>query len=385
MRATSAGLCCALTIATLTSFLRPPCPYDRSARATAYERHREADAAQFNPPILRFSDGERRITLIGTFHVLPERYDDPDTVLPRSIREEVDSADILLVESNLMTAEPHDAIIHATQVARRKEQADPDKGRPGLGEYLSARDPELPEAFATAAAKRFGSLRRFEANGLLDLRPWAARDRLRDLTIRNADAAAEWSAGLDLHLVRAAREAGTDVAHLETWEEFARLKDGGNQKHAVAESLFVSLGNGGGHCIAMARSYRLLRLFERWSSDNLDDLNTLSELYGFPYDALGIPVPAGVRAGWAAEERLLFETRERKWVGRIGSMIGERDASSVVVAVGAAHVAGELTVLPQLLEEAGYAQFNDEIRAQWVKLLRYARRSHRRSLYIGGR
>ncbi len=186
-------------------------------------------------------------------------------------------------------------------------------GRTTLAEHLHARYPGLVAEFSQSLSDRLPGIPDHQLEAVLELRPRAARDRVGRL--RRTHDSFSWRPGVDEHIVKVALKAGVGVAYLETWDEPAELLDHSDQQYYV---------------------------------------NELRDLAGSPYDLLDIELPSELRAGREVERRLLFETREHRWVQRILATLEETNAETLVVAVGAGHVDSEATVLPELLSSAGF-------------------------------
>ncbi len=304
------------------------------------------------PPLLRLSDSERVLTLIGTIHSVPRRYRDAEGArLPMELYDEIEAADLILVESNLLTLRPLERLLLSAEVRRAYMEANAEDGRPSLRAHLKARGESLPNEFARSLAERLDDVHDQRLGALLELRPWAARDRLNRLR-RRADEY-DWGAGLDEYIVRTAREAGTQVKHLETWEELALLMDEADQEYYVDELLFSVMGDIPEDEIVRARQAHSRRVLEYWSRDELETI------MASPYDELDRELPPELQRGRRKEIEMLLETRERAWAPELLSILEETGAERVIVAVGAAHVRGDDTVFPELLLEAGFTPVSE--------------------------
>ena len=91
-----------------------------------------------DPPVVRLSDGEREIVLIGTIHFVPSELADRLLELPAALYDDIDAADIVFVESDLVTLDPIRRLMTGLEVRRSLEEDDADRGRPSLKELLDA-------------------------------------------------------------------------------------------------------------------------------------------------------------------------------------------------------------------------------------------------------
>ncbi len=306
----------------------------------------KANGATGNLPLLRLSDGHRDLMLLGTIHAVPK--DQAEALsLPEAVYDEIKAADLVLVESNILTLGHNQRLAQAIQVQETYLRASPEDGRPALADYLQDRDESLVHEFSEALAERLPALREHQMETILGLRPWAARSNLG--TLRRAHDGIEWSPGLDTRVVQAAREAGVEVRYLESWKELAALHDSAEQEGYVEELLFSVMGPIPEEAIAEARRDQVLEILER--RDHTDITVTPSMVYEQFEDVELSPALLDARR---RERRMLFETREQNWMPRLLSHLEETEARRIVVAVGAAHVASEAAVLSDLLREAGF-------------------------------
>ncbi len=316
-------------------------PVATRSPSPAFEAHSESPS----PPVLRLSDGRRYLTVLGTIHAVPEEHADALS-LPQLLNDEIEAADLVVVESNLLTLEHRDRLLQAMRVHHSYLRADRHEGRPSLSDFLKDRDETLLEEFSLALSERLAPLHERQLSSLLALRPWAARSNLNSL--RRARDGIVWSPGVDAQVVRAARGAGIEVRYLESWRDLAALHDAAEQQSYVEELLFSVMGPVSEEAMARARRERLLETLESWGRGDLETAP------GMLHDRLDVEVPPVVRASLEATQRMLLETRERRWVPRLLSFLEETEAKRIVVAVGAAHVVSEAAVFPDLLRDAGF-------------------------------
>ncbi len=331
-----------------------PTPAESAVAGSNNGRGGDSVNAPVTPPLLRLSDGERVLTLVGTIHSVPSRYRAAEGAqLPMELYDDIEAADLILVESNLLTLRPLERLLQSAEVRRVYMEADAEAGRPSLSAYLKSRNESLPTEFAESLFERLDDVHEQRLEALFDLRPWAARDRLNRLR-RRADEY-DWGPGLDEYIVRAAEQAGTSVKHLETWEELAALMDEADQEYYVDELLFSVMGDIPEDEIVQARQAHSRRVLEYWSRDELETI------MASPYDELDREVPPELQRGRRREIEMLLETRERAWAQELLSILEETGAERVLVAVGAAHVRGDDTVFPELLQEAGFTPVSETL------------------------
>lgn len=302
--------------------------------------------ANVDPPVVRLSDGDREIVLIGTIHFVPSRFSDRLLQLPPSLYADIDAADLVLVESDLVTLEPIQRLLAGLEVRSSYEQADIERGRPSLKDLLDAQ-PDRDIDIVPVLTGLLGDGHESAAGEIAQLRPWAARMRI-GTHLRN-ESDIDWQAGLDDYIARRARESGVDVDYLERWEDLAGLQDRAGQEPYIESVLFTLDASVDREMMIRTRTNHALMLVERWSRSRLAGFETT------PYEILGIEITEPVRRAWREHDSLIFEARERAWAARILDRFERDGVQRMVVAVGAAHLADRRAILIELLTEAGFA------------------------------
>ncbi len=301
--------------------------------------------ANADPPVVRLGDGKREIVLIGTIHFVPSELADRLLELPPALYADIDAADLVLVESDLVVLDPIQRLMMALEVTRSLEHADSDRGRPSLKELLEAR-PDRAIDTVSLLAGLFGDEHENRAEEIAQLRPWAARMRIG--THLRDDSDVDWRSGLDDHIARRARKSGVDIEYLERWEELAELQDRADQEPYIESVLFTLGAEIDREVMIRTRSNHALKLVERWSRSQLAGFETTT------YEMLGIEIPESVRRAWREHDSLVFDVRERAWAARILDRIERDGVRRMVVAVGAAHLIDDRAILIELLTEAGF-------------------------------
>ena len=322
-------------------------PHERFARPAVPELYEPDFPPQVDPPVVRLSDGERSIVLIGTIHSVPAEYSDRLLDLSPELYEHIDTADSVLVESDLVTIDPIQRVIVTMEVTRAHEEPDREDGRPSLEEKIENRSDRNGD-ISSRIASSFDEAERREIEEIAQLRPWAARRRINDLFRDESEV--EWESGLDNHIAERARRSGVDLDHLEQWEELAELQDNADQEPYVRAILFTLEADVDRDLMMRTRSNHELALVERWSRSDLTGSETTI------YEDLNVDVPESVLEAWSDYDSIIFEARERIWADRILDRIERDEVDRMVVAVGASHLVDDRAILLELLAEAGFEE-----------------------------
>lgn len=269
--------------------------------------------------------GEDTLTLVGTMHIFDPRLARLfDQVLPA-----LQSADLLLVEAT-------DAEMTAMQEAFAAD--------PSL--YLITDGPTLPDLLSPdvwAEVQEAANARGLPGFIVAQMQPWYLALTLGIPACAMADVAAG-KQGLDHMLTTAATDAGVPSAPLESWDTLIAILTDGTQEEQIdmmklglipaadQQALFVS----------MLDAYFSEKIAAVW------ELSTIAarELSNLSQD--------DAAAQMLAAQETLLNTRNRNWMPVIAEATDAHD--DIVVAVGAAHLPGDVGLLSLLTADGWTAE-----------------------------
>lgn len=260
------------------------------------------------PALWRIADADSEIWLFGTVHILPP---DLDWRGPR-LEAAFAAADELVTETDTSDA----AAAELAALAQRHGTLPP-------GEWLSAKLEPADRARLARVARDLG----LDLDVLERMRPWLA-----GLQLSYAYAASQGhsaAAGVETLLVAEARASGKQLSFLETAEQQVRVLSDLPERDAV-RFLSLTLGQieaGGATLSALDRA---------WARGDVD---TLERLLAAEWRI----------AGPAIHEAVILE-RNRAWADAIEARLD--GSGRIFIAVGAAHLVGEDSVV-DLLRERG--------------------------------
>ncbi len=302
---------------------------------------------EVRPPYVRLTDGERDISLLGTVHSVPEQHSDELLYLPQDVRRDLEEADVVLVESDVLLMDAFEQFLVGAAVRSQYREAAPNEGRPSLRYYLLQRDLETRRAITEGLAERFDLTPGAGLDEFLGLRPWAARDELR--SFRRDARELEMASGMDRYIVDEARRIGVELRYLEQWEDVAELWAEAEQSNYVEYVAFTSTIDADEERLAEANRRHMRNRIENWARGGLGEYTQTG------YHLLGESIPAEMEDAWMERFELVLVRREELWADRVEELLeDEPEIERVFVAVGAAHVAAEPAVFEALLNERGF-------------------------------
>ena len=263
------------------------------------------------PLLWRVSDGDSRVWLLGSFHLLAKS----DYPLSADVDRAFDDADSLAFEVTQDDLESPDVLPTMMRLATSDPAASLDRALPAdLREPLARR----MAAYGLPAAQ----MGRFE--------PWFVNVTLVTLVGQRSGYAPE--DGLDRHLMARARAAGKPITGLETVAEQLQVLDGTPLSEQV-ESLreFVDEGDDA--------NAKLDELHAAWRSADVPAIERLMR------DEMAQRTPVTYR-------RVAID-RNRAWVPQIERMLAQGEGHDVLVVVGALHLVGPEGVV-ELLRARGH-------------------------------
>ncbi|GGL75352.1 TraB/GumN family protein [Wenxinia marina] len=264
--------------------------------------------------------GDDRLAIVGTLHIADPRHDP----LAEQFTAEIAEADLLMVE---ITAEDEDLMTRA--MAERPSMLYYTDG-PALPGRL---EPELWDRVQDAVDER--GIPAFMA---AKFRPWSLMVTL-SIPPCAMEAAADRDGGLDYRLRDAAAAAGVPQVSLEPYDTLVQIMDEAGEETEIAllEASLMSADIQAELFTATVDNYFAGRIAETW---------LLSQY---------VPLPEQDEAETQRLNDLMTEMlltrRNQAWVPVIEAAARENDR--IVVAAGAAHMAGEDGLL-RLLEQSGW-------------------------------
>ena len=270
----------------------------------------EASRGAGEPAVWTLADEDTTIRIMGTVHFLrPEldwRSDEIDTALAE--------ADTVVFEADVSSPEAASEMM--TFVSSHAIFTD--------GRQLTSLLDESEQAELQAALDYLG----FPLGAMQTFRPWYAAVNLSVLQMQKDGF--DPTAGVEQVLEKEAKAAGKDFAYLETIEEqlgrFANLPDDEQVDFLISSAESVEEG-----------SEMLDILVGEWEDGDVAGLAAL----------MSNPEMMGSEAIYDA----LLKERNEDWVPKIEAMLDE--PGTVLIAVGAGHLAGEDSVI-ELLRADGY-------------------------------
>lgn len=261
--------------------------------------------------------GDQTLTLVGTMHI----YDTRLTALFDKVAPTLRAADLLLVEAT-------DAEMSAMQQALAAD--------PSL--YLITDGPTLPDLLAPEVweqVKAAAAARNLPGFMVAQMQPWYLALTLGIPPCAMADLAAG-KQGLDHMLSTAAAEADIPTQALESWDTLiAVLGDGTiDEQIAMMRMGLISPADQQAIFVTMLDAYFAEEIAIVWEISTIaaKDLSQLSE--------------AEATAQMLDTQEVLLNNRNRDWIPVIEAAMSEHD--TVVVAVGAAHLPGDMGLLALL-------------------------------------
>ena len=286
---------------------------ERAAREAAYEDalpKAKASRGQGSPALWSLSDEDTTLYIMGTVHLLK-----PDLEWQsEAIADAFESADTLVFETDTTSPEAGRAIMQFVS----------QKGLFQNGEQLTNMLTPVERAEVEKATRSVG----LPIEALQSMRPWFATVNLQNQKL--VQDGFDPNAGVEMVLEAEARETGKSFAYLETIDEqlglFAGLADDDQVEFLVSTAEEIDDGTD-----------VLDILVDEWLDGDIEGLGVLAadpEMWGSQpiYDAL-------------------LASRNARWVPQIEAMLDE--PGTKLIAVGAAHLAGEDSVIT-LLRGEGY-------------------------------
>ncbi|MEL6641825.1 MAG: TraB/GumN family protein [Pseudomonadota bacterium] len=278
-----------------------------------------------NGLVWEMTRGNERITLVGTMHIYDPRLARIfDQTLPT-----LQTADLLLVEAT-------DAEMTAMQEAF---VADPSL-------YLITDGPTLPDLLAPdvwSKVQDAATARGIPSFMVAQFQPWYLALTLGIPACAMADVAAG-KQGLDHMMSEAAAQAGVPVAPLEDWNTLIDVLTGGSQEEQIdmMKLGLIDAADQQALFVAMLDAYFDEQVAAVWEI-SIIAARELSHL----------------TAAEAAEQMLetqetLLNTRNRNWIPVIETALETND--TLVVAVGAAHLPGEVGLISLLTDKGWTAE-----------------------------
>ena len=297
------------------------------------ERRAELDAAAEGVPyrhglFWRAEKGDRRVTLLGTYHFADPRHD----LTMRHFGPEIDAAALLLVEAG------------PEEEARLAEAMTSD---PSL--LVDPEGPTLPERLPEAEWKSLAAA--LEARGLpaviaSRLRPWyvAVMLGVSPCMMRVIEEKGD-PGGLDHLLVGRAEAAGVPVRALEPWDTVFTLFEGMTPKEEedMIRAAMPAAQYADDYAVTLADTYFAGDSWKIWEFGRFD-----------AYDHSGL-TRAEIDGQMRLAQEKLMDQRNESWIEPIEQAAAEAagQGKAVVVGFGALHLPGEHGVL-RLLENRGW-------------------------------
>ena len=272
--------------------------------------------------VWELTKGDDRITLVGTMHIFDPRLTRLfDQTLPA-----LQSADLLLVEAT-------DAEMAAMQEAFAAD--------PSL--YLITDGPTLPDLLEPevwAKVQEAATARGLPSFVVAQFQPWYLALTLGIPACAMADLAAG-KQGLDHMLSEAAAAADVPVAPLESWDTLIDVLTDGSQEEQIdmMKLGLIDAADQQALFVAMLDAYFSEQIAGVWELSLIAarELSNLSE--------------EEAAAQMVEAQETLLDTRNRNWIPIIEEATEVHD--NIVVAVGAAHLPGEVGLLT-LLTDTGW-------------------------------
>lgn len=266
--------------------------------------------------------GEDTLTLIGTMHVYDQRLE----FLRIRARPAIQTADLLMVEAT-------DAEEAAMQEAFI---ADP-------GIYLINDGPTLPELLPPEIWEKVvqaANDRGLPAFFVAKFQPWYLSLTLGIPACAMAEIA-QGVRGLDHMLTADAKAYDVPIQALESWETLIDIISDGTQQEQIdlLRLGLIAAEDQQALFVAMLDAYFSEQIAQVWEVSRIAS----RELTGM--------TPEDAAAQMAETKDLLLDQRNQNWIPEIEAATQEHD--KIVVAVGAAHLPGELGLVA-LLEDAGW-------------------------------
>lgn len=289
--------------------LASPAEAQKKSRAREPAPAAETEQTRASPPLLRFTDADSEVFLLGTFHVLPPDLDWRSDALGRAI----DRAEVILFEAEVDTP--------AAQQKAAEILAAEGRNPPGvtltslLGEDDGARLGEIVDEL------------RLPRDTVDRMRPWQANLLLAVQFI--ASQGFTPGSGVETVLLREARLRGRELRFLETVEDQLGLFTGLSPEAELSLlRLTVAEWND--------QQTEFRQLFDAWARG---DGETIGELMN-----------AAMRSQAPEVYQALIASRNEAWAETIAALLNRPGVT--LVAVGAGHLAGPDSV-PALLRARG--------------------------------
>ena len=293
------------TAAIAIAFATPACATDTvSADPVA-----ETAAATAAPAMWKLADDDTTIYILGTFHLLPADHEWRDERIDVAIAE----ASELVLETDI---DPSDPMAIAPLIQELGLT-------PGQAPILD-RVPEDKRDALTAAMQETGM-----PAAMFDMMDsWFAGFTLIGVQIQKAGLTAD--AGVEHDLRTAFLAAGKSIGELETPREQLSYMD--NLSQEAQNKLLVDALDDSGEMVEM-----LNEMLAAWTAGDIDAIAaTFNEDYADSEEMM----------------QALLYTRNAKWVDKLEARLAE--PGTILVAVGAGHLAGEDSVI-DMLEDEGLA------------------------------